>query len=92
MAKTNINAVSLVGEFAVRSQLALRGYDANMTLGHTKADNLEKLLADQGGRLTLEKGDDPKDLRRALKAAASSLNRPDPVPVPRRGRESELLP
>lgn len=38
-------------------------------------EKLEKLSADQGGRLTLEKGDDPKDLRRALKAAATSLNR-----------------
>lgn len=27
---------SLAGEFAVLSQLALRGYDANMTLGNTK--------------------------------------------------------
>jgi hypothetical protein len=33
MAKANCNAVSLAGEFAVLSpQLALRGYDANMTL------------------------------------------------------------
>ena len=38
-------------------------------------DTLEKLTADQGGRLTLEKGDDAKDLRKALKAAASTLNR-----------------
>ena len=30
------NSVSLAGEFAVLSQLALRGYDANMTLGRTK--------------------------------------------------------
>jgi hypothetical protein len=30
------NAVSLAGEFAVLSQLVLRGFDANMTLGHTK--------------------------------------------------------
>lgn len=30
------NSVSLAGEFAVLSQLALRGYDANMTLGNTK--------------------------------------------------------
>lgn len=30
------NSVALAGEFAVLSQLALRGYDANMTLGHTK--------------------------------------------------------
>ena len=30
------NRVSLAGEFAVLSQLALRGIDANMTLGRTK--------------------------------------------------------
>ncbi|HEX5424829.1 MAG TPA: hypothetical protein VFW94_14875 [Candidatus Acidoferrales bacterium] len=30
------NAICLAGEFAVLSQLALLGYDANMTLGHTK--------------------------------------------------------
>lgn len=35
-AKINSNSVSLAGEFAVLSQLALRGYDANMTLGRTK--------------------------------------------------------
>lgn len=33
----NNNAISLAGEFAVLSQLVLRGYDANMTLGHTKS-------------------------------------------------------
>jgi hypothetical protein len=33
----NKNSVSLAGEFAVLSQLALRGYDANMTLGRTKS-------------------------------------------------------
>ena len=33
----NSNSVSLAGEFAVLSQLALRGYDANMTLGRTKS-------------------------------------------------------
>ena len=38
-------------------------------------EKLEKLNADQGGRLTLEKGDDAKDLRKVLKAAAGSLNR-----------------
>jgi hypothetical protein len=31
------NAISLAGEFAVLSQLALRGMDANMTLGRTKS-------------------------------------------------------
>jgi len=30
------NSVSLAGEFAVLSQLALRGFNANMTLGKTK--------------------------------------------------------
>ena len=30
------NSVSLAGEFAVLSQLALKNYDANMTLGNTK--------------------------------------------------------
>jgi len=30
------NAVSLAGEFATLAQLALRGYDANLTLGNTK--------------------------------------------------------
>lgn len=34
--KLNSNSISLAGEFSVLSQLALRGYDANMTLGHTK--------------------------------------------------------
>jgi len=37
MKGTNNNLVSLAGEFAVLSQLALRGYDANMTLGRTKS-------------------------------------------------------
>jgi hypothetical protein len=30
------NTIALAGELAVLSQLALHGYDANMTLGHTK--------------------------------------------------------
>lgn len=34
---TNTNSVAIAGEFAVLSQLALRGFDANMTLGHTKS-------------------------------------------------------
>jgi hypothetical protein len=37
MATIGKNSVSLAGEFAVLSQLALRGYDANMILGHTKS-------------------------------------------------------
>ena len=31
------NSISLAGEFAVLSQLTLRGFDANMTLGRTKS-------------------------------------------------------
>lgn len=37
MDSINKNAVSIAGEFAVLSQLALKGYVANMTLGHTKS-------------------------------------------------------
>ncbi|MFZ2522836.1 MAG: hypothetical protein WAW92_00440 [Minisyncoccia bacterium] len=37
MNNINKNSVSIAGEFAVLSQLALRGYDANITLGHTKS-------------------------------------------------------
>lgn len=32
----NKNQISLAGEFAVLSQLALRGFDASLTLGNTK--------------------------------------------------------
>ncbi len=51
-------------------------------------EKMGKLSADQGGQLTLEKGDDPKDLRRALKAAAGSLNRR--IRFPFRGEEGSL--
>lgn len=36
MAKISPNSVALAGEFAVLSQLSLRGYNASMTLGNTK--------------------------------------------------------
>src|SRR5262245_6558386 len=36
MALISKNQISLAGEFAVLSQLALRGFDANLTLGNTK--------------------------------------------------------
>lgn len=36
MTKLRTNQISMLGEFAVLSQLALRGYDANLTLGNTK--------------------------------------------------------
>jgi hypothetical protein len=54
-------------------------------------DKLGKLSAEQGGRLTLEKGDDAKEPRGALKAAEGTLKPSDSVPVSRRGRSGELL-
>jgi hypothetical protein len=53
---------------------------------------MEKLTAEQGGRLTLEKGDDPKELRRALKAAAAGREPARAVSVPRGRGVAELLP
>lgn len=47
MEKLNSNNVSLAGEFAVLSQLALRGYLANMTLGNTKGVDI--LVAEPEG-------------------------------------------
>jgi hypothetical protein len=41
-----------------------------------------------GGKLVLEKGDDPKDLRKALKAAAVSVNRR--IRFPFRGEEGAV--
>lgn len=50
MDKLTKNSVSLAGEFAVLSQLALRGFDANMTLGHTKGVDI--LISDRvSGRM-----------------------------------------
>ena len=51
-------------------------------------DKLEKLSASQGGKLVLEKGDDAKDLRKALKAAAGP---PSPISLPRGGGLRPLL-
>jgi hypothetical protein len=51
-------------------------------------EKMEKLTAEQGARLTLEKGDDAKELRRALKAAAAAVNRR--VRFPFRGEEGSL--
>ena len=59
-----------------------------MPLVEDYKEKLEKLAADQGGRLTLEKGDDPKDLRKALKAAVASLNRR--IRFPFRGEEGAV--
>jgi hypothetical protein len=51
-------------------------------------EKLEKLTAEQGGRLTHDKGNDPKELHRALKAAAAAVNRR--VRFPYRGEEGSL--
>jgi hypothetical protein len=47
-------------------------------------EKLGKRSADQGAKLVLEKGDDAKELRRALKAAAAAVDRR--VRFPFRGR------
>jgi hypothetical protein len=44
MARIPRNSVGLAGEFAVLSQLTIRGYDAALTLGHTK--NVDILVFD----------------------------------------------
>ena len=42
--KPSPNSIALAGEFAALSQLALGGYDANLTLGNTK--NVDILVSD----------------------------------------------
>jgi hypothetical protein len=44
MARIPKNSVALAGEFAALSQLAIRGYNASMTLGNTK--NIDILVFD----------------------------------------------
>ena len=44
MARIHRNSVALAGEFAALSQLAVRGYEASLTLGHTK--NVDILVFD----------------------------------------------
>lgn len=51
MQKIDKNNVSLAGEFAVLSQLALRGYIANMTLGHTKGIDILVAEPKAAGRM-----------------------------------------
>jgi hypothetical protein len=46
MARIPRNSVALAGEFAALSQLAVRGYEASLTLGHTK--NVDILVFDPG--------------------------------------------
>lgn len=52
--RINKNAVSLAGEFAVLSQLSLRGFDANMTLGQTKGVDILVSDPETGRMLKLE--------------------------------------
>jgi len=59
-----------------------------MPLVEEYREKLGKLGADQGARLVLEKSDDAKDLRKALKAAAGSLNRR--IRFPFRGEEGAV--
>jgi len=54
MKKIDSNSVSLAGEFAVLSQLSLRGYDANMTLGRTKSVDILISDPNTGRMLKLE--------------------------------------
>jgi hypothetical protein len=46
--KLSKNSIALAGEFAVLSQLALRGFDANLTLGNTKGVDI--LVSDPNSR------------------------------------------
>lgn len=48
------NSVSIAGEFAVLSQLALRGFDANMTLGNTKGVDILASYPDTGSMYKIE--------------------------------------
>jgi hypothetical protein len=52
--KPNRNSIALAGEFATLSQLALRGYDANLTLGNTKGVDILVSDPDSGRMYRLE--------------------------------------
>ena len=52
--KISHNQVSLAGEFAVLSKLALRGYNANLTLGNTKGVDILVSNPKDGKRYRLE--------------------------------------
>ena len=54
MARIPPNSVGLAGEFAVLSQLTLRGFDAGMTLGHTKNIDILVLEPRAGARYEIE--------------------------------------
>jgi hypothetical protein len=75
-------------ESVALSELKTRLPEKLLSLVEEYKDKLEKLNVDQGGRLTLEKGGDAKDLRKALKAAAGALNRR--IRFPFRGEEGAV--
>jgi hypothetical protein len=52
--QANKNNMALSGEFAVLSQLALLGYDANMTLSHTKGVDILVSIPDSRRMYRLE--------------------------------------
>lgn len=54
MARIPPNSVGLAGEFAVLSQLTLRGYDAGMTLGNTKGVDILARHPGTGARYDVE--------------------------------------
>jgi len=54
MARIPPNSVGLAGEFAVLSQLTLRGYNAGMTLGHTKGIDILVHDPTSGARYQVE--------------------------------------
>src|SRR5665647_1187676 len=60
------NSISLAGEFAVLSQLALRRYDANMTLGRTKGVDILVSNPETGRMLKLEVKTNFSSSRRAV--------------------------
>lgn len=54
MAKISKNSVALAGEFATLSQLTLRGFNAAMTLGHTKEIDILVHNPDSGAPFQVE--------------------------------------
>ena len=54
MPKISTTHISLAGEFAVLSQLALRGYDANLTLSNTKGVDILVSNPHSGAMFRLE--------------------------------------
>ena len=62
--KIGPNSVSLAGEFAVLSKLSLNGYEANMTLGNTKAVDILVLHPKTNKMFQLEVKTNYKDARK----------------------------